>query len=104
MQNKIDLDQQWNKFRNGDLLTDEELIAMWNQLEAALPYLDSRGAEFLFAARETRCSKILIESYLMARGRVRPKWKRFKPKNFCKGKAKPVLKKEKSYDTIQTRN
>jgi hypothetical protein len=33
MQNKIDLDQQWNKFRNGDLLTDEELIAMWNQLD-----------------------------------------------------------------------
>jgi hypothetical protein len=61
------MNPQWKKFRNGDHLTDAELKAMLKQINEALPYLESRGAEFLLATRETRQNKITIEGYLSAR-------------------------------------
>lgn len=68
MPKSIDMVELWARYRRGDPATDAELIAMYRQIEAAMPYIDSRRAEYHLVLVDTYRIQGEIEGYLRARG------------------------------------
>lgn len=66
----MNINEIWNRFSTADPITDEEMMALFWQVEAAMPYLESRGKEYYLARIETNRVKIDLEGYLKARGYI----------------------------------
>ena len=57
----------WEKFHHGDMISTPVIEAMLAEVEAALPYLRSRGEAYHLATRDTYQAMATLESYLRAR-------------------------------------
>jgi hypothetical protein len=67
LNNTKSLRDAWKSLRNGDLISDSDLLAMHDQLQAALPYLSDRLPEFYLAWVATNKDLIEIHGYIRAR-------------------------------------
>jgi hypothetical protein len=64
----IDMTKAWQAFRDGDPISDEELIAMMLEAETALHYLEHRGEAFSLATSRTRLDLESLQDFARARG------------------------------------
>ncbi len=67
MNNTKSLQDAWKALRNGDAISDSDLLAMHDQLQDALPYLRDRLPEFYLAFAATNRDLIEIQGYIRAR-------------------------------------
>jgi hypothetical protein len=68
LNNTKSLQDAWKALRNGDPISDSDLLAMRDQLQAALPYLSDRLPEFYLAWVATNRELIEVQDYINARG------------------------------------
>jgi hypothetical protein len=62
------LKSAWKAFRVGDPISNKDLLAMYRQVQEALPYLEARLPEFYLAFAETNRDLNTIKGYIEARG------------------------------------
>lgn len=53
----------WQKYHDGDNISDDELLGMIEQTKAAVPYLESRLPQFYLAFKETVNTLHALERY-----------------------------------------
>jgi hypothetical protein len=64
------LNNAWKALRMGNHISDNDLLAMEEQLKNALPYLGDRCPEFYLAFSATNRDLSTIQGYLLARGLI----------------------------------
>lgn len=63
------MEERWKKFERGDTLSDDEISVMLREIQAALPYLRSRGEPMRLVVKETVSNLMMLEQWQAARKR-----------------------------------
>lgn len=65
--NNKSLKKAWTAYRNGDKLSDDQILRMIEQLKAGIAYMSDRLPEFYLAWKESIHDLAMLESFAEAR-------------------------------------